>query len=375
MNSRLFDRLLVFLMFALLIVGFPLLPFLGNEEAINELLKWPIRTEGPGGVTASFQWEAFVLMSVGILVVLWPFVERWVRRREDKTYEPEHPPYELFFPTWGYLSLILCGVAWVIAWVPGFWTPYLAKFMFFPLWIGFIGTVNAMTWVRKGHSLMTSRPRYFTLLFVVSSLFWWLFEWLNLFSHNWYYLGTRTFGDTLYVLHATLAFSTVLPAVMSMKELLETSRSFHDAYGKWKGWKIPASKMIAIEVIWLSGLVLLCIGLFPVYLYPAVWLAPLGLLVGLKFLLGHRGELDDLAAGRWTSIVSAALAALICGFFWEMWNEGSSPRWVYQIPLVDAWKVFEMPVLGYAGYLPFGVLCYSVCRLLEGPRIETSQNI
>ena len=56
-------------------------------------------------------------------------------------------------------------------------------------------------------------------------------------------------------------------------------------------------------------------------------------------------------------MVSAALAALICGFFWEMWNFYSLARWTYSVPLVHRFQIFEMPLLGYAGYLPFGLEC------------------
>ena len=40
-----------------------------------------------------------------------------------------------------------------------------------------------------------------------------------------------------------------------------------------------------------------------------------------------------------------------------MWNYGSLARWIYDVPYVGRFKFFEMPVLGYAGYLPFGWEC------------------
>jgi hypothetical protein len=61
--------------------------------------------------------------------------------------------------------------------------------------------------------------------------------------------------------------------------------------------------------------------------------------------------------GNWSQVVTAALAALICGFFWEMWNVHSLAKWVYSIPYVQRFHIFEMPILGYAGYLPFGLEC------------------
>lgn len=48
-----------------------------------------------------------------------------------------------------------------------------------------------------------------------------------------------------------------------------------------------------------------------------------------------------------------AVGCLICAFFWEMWNFYSYPRWVYHVPLVGFLHVFEMPLLGYLGYIPF----------------------
>ena len=66
-----------------------------------------------------------------------------------------------------------------------------------------------------------------------------------------------------------------------------------------------------------------------------------------------------------------ALASLVTGFFWEMWNYGSShpnalpptnPNyWIYDIPYVNVIHLWsEMPLLGYAGYLPFGILVWVV---------------
>jgi len=52
-----------------------------------------------------------------------------------------------------------------------------------------------------------------------------------------------------------------------------------------------------------------------------------------------------------------ALAALICGLLWELWNFGSLAKWHYSIPYVQRYYLFEMPLLGYAGYLPFGIAC------------------
>jgi len=61
-----------------------------------------------------------------------------------------------------------------------------------------------------------------------------------------------------------------------------------------------------------------------------------------------------------------AIAALVCGFFWELWNVKSFAHWEYNIPYVDAYLVFEMPIIGYAGYLPFGLVCIAVAGVIPG---------
>jgi len=60
------------------------------------------------------------------------------------------------------------------------------------------------------------------------------------------------------------------------------------------------------------------------------------------------------------------MAALVCGFFWEMWNYYSLAKWVYSIPYVHRFQLFEMPVLGYLGYLPFGLLCIEIAEFFKG---------
>lgn len=62
-----------------------------------------------------------------------------------------------------------------------------------------------------------------------------------------------------------------------------------------------------------------------------------------------------------------ALGSLCTGFFWELWNWGSNANpalpatnpnyWIYDIPYVNVIHIFaEMPLLGYIGYMPFGIL-------------------
>ena len=68
--------------------------------------------------------------------------------------------------------------------------------------------------------------------------------------------------------------------------------------------------------------------------------------------------------GDWRLVLLLFAAALICGVFWEMWNMYAWPKWVYTFPYLDQYKIFEMPVAGYLGYLPFGLDVWALTALI-----------
>ena len=131
-------------------------------------------------------------------------------------------------------------------------------------------------------------------------------------------------------------------------------------------WWRRAAKVIGLAALLLSCAGLFAVGIVPGFVFPLVWLAPPTLLISLAVLRGEPHSLSGIASGDWRPAVSSVLAALLCGIFWETWNFGSYAKWVYAISYVDALHVFEMPLLGYAGYLPFGVLCAEIGDFIVG---------
>ena len=124
--------------------------------------------------------------------------------------------------------------------------------------------------------------------------------------------------------------------------------------------------MPAVLVLLAAGGGLALIGIYPDYLYPLVWFAPLLIITSLQALWNRRTIFADLQGGDWRFILASAGAALICGFFWEMWNFYSLTRWEYAIPFVDRFRIFAMPLLGYGGYLPFGLECLVIGQVVMG---------
>ncbi len=340
-----------------------LLPLAGAAIAGKPLatyLQFPPTT--PDMPHAPFSLPVFLGLALLILSATAPLLLRLISfRRGDGLRKPVLP-----FPWWGWAGAGLCAASWVLAWGRFPWMGGLQAHTFTPLWIAFILLVNAFTVRRTGRCLLLSRTRPFLLLFPVSAGFWWSFEYLNRFVGNWHYAGVAEFGALEYFLFATLPFSTVLPAVLSTRELLLSYTRLDVAFREWRPLSPERPGAIALAALLLSCAGLFAVGIVPDFVFPLVWVAPPMLLISLAALRGEPHALSGIASGDWRPAVSSVLAALLCGIFWETWNFGSYAKWVYAIPYVDALHVFEMPLLGYAGYLPFGVLCAEIGELVVG---------
>ena len=64
----------------------------------------------------------------------------------------------------------------------------------------------------------------------------------------------------------------------------------------------------------------------------------------VNLALGRPSIAADLRRGDWGNAAALALGALVCGWFWEMWNFRALPKWEYTIPYLAFARVFEMPV-------------------------------
>jgi hypothetical protein len=91
----------------------------------------------------------------------------------------------------------------------------------------------------------------------------------------------------------------------------------------------------------------------------------------VQFLLKEKSVLDSFAAGDWSVFFRFAVASLICGFCWETWNYHAYAKWIYAVPYVHRFQIWEMPLLGFAGYLPFGVECAAVTAWISPLLVHT----
>jgi hypothetical protein len=256
-----------------------------------------------------------------------------------------------------WLGLALIAVAWTLSWsLSGLRTHYL----FFPLWLGYVLVVDALVLRRRGTSLLRRAPGGFALLFAASVPGWWLFEALNGRVRSWIYLGGDELSTLEYYVFASLSFSTVVPAVFETAELVR-SWSWTERLAAGPPLRLGARPGLCF---FLGALMLALLLAWPRLCYPLLWLALLFLFDPLCAWLGKRSLSAQLVRGDWRQPVALALGALVCGFFWELWNWRSYPKWVYDTPGVEFAHLFEMPLLGYFGYLPFGLELFAFTHLL-----------
>ncbi len=258
------------------------------------------------------------------------------------------------------LGLTLVAVAWPASWLHA---GPIGEFAFFPLWFGYILVVDALVFRRKGSSLLSRNPIAFCGMFLASVPLWWTFEGFNHITQNWFYLGGEEYSTLSYLAISSWSFSIVIPAVFETAELVG---SFGILARFSQGPVLPVSNRLLAGSMALGFLSLFAIAVWPHYAYAGTWICLLLVLDPINYLRGYPSIIVWLQRGDWRLVVALGAGALVCGWFWEMWNYWAFPKWQYSVPYVDFAKVFEMPLLGYGGYLPFGLEAYVIYHFLSG---------
>lgn len=265
-----------------------------------------------------------------------------------------------YWPTHGWVGLALIAIFWPLNWLlPGLRTHW----GFFPLWLGYCLTIDAFVVLRRGHSLLTRNGKAYIGLFLISAPIWWLFEVLNWRTQNWFYDGREFFSNIEYFLLASLSFSTVIPAVFGSAELLRSFRWMDRLQG---GPLVRPTRRNLLIFFFAGWLMLSMLLIWPRYFYVFLWISIFFIIAPINALLGNRSLLNATAARDWRPVLSLWAGCLLCSLFWEGWNFFSYPKWIYDVPFFNVLQVFEMPLPGYLGYLPFSLELFAIYHLIIG---------
>jgi hypothetical protein len=250
-------------------------------------------------------------------------------------------------------------------------TPFgdLVYYAFTPLWWGFILTLDGLVYHRSGgYSLLAARPKTLLISAAVSLVGWFYFEYFDYFAlGNWYYPNStmpELSHATVVLLYLT-AYTTVWPVIFEWYTLLNTVPGLVNRYSNGPKIALPSGPLF-----WGGFFLTFAMVFFPYPLFWVMWIGPLVIFSGQLIRKGIWNPFTAMAEGNWGPVLLMALSALFNGFFWELLNWGSAhptepvtnPNyWMYDIPYVNVIHIFsEMPLLGYLGYMPFGILAWAV---------------
>jgi hypothetical protein len=250
-----------------------------------------------------------------------------------------------------------CGVALLAAaeWLM-FHRVWPIDVYFTPIaWTAYLMIVDAMVLARSGGSRLHDAPGRFFISALLSIPLWLIFEAYNLRLGNWTYVGVPV-GWAGAVLGYGWSFATITPSILETADLIETLGWFQS------GRPIQFSTTSKNLMIASGALCLIVPVALPAhigaYLFGLVWIGFVFLLDPINERLGALSLLRNLAEGRRSQFLSLFISGWICGWLWEFWNFWASAKWHYIFPIMQHHKIFEMPIAGYLGFLPFAVECF-----------------
>jgi hypothetical protein len=272
------------------------------------------------------------------------------------------------FPIHGWVGVLLASIFWAVNWS---WVGPRTHWAFFPMWLGYCLTIDGLVFVRRGTSLLKRSWKKYIGLFFISAPVWWMFEAFNARLQNWHYDGGELFTPLQFWAWATLSFTTVVPAVFGSAEL---ASSFAWIKRLGKGPLIRPGRRTTLAFFMAGWVMLALMLIWPSWFFPFLWISVYFIMEPLNVWMGHRNLAHWTAERDWRPVVALWVGVLITGLFWEMWNYFSFPKWVYHVPWGNGLHIFEMPLLGYGGYLPFALELYALYHLVAGLLGEKDTN-
>jgi hypothetical protein len=343
----------------LALAGLLLAPFIGG------LLKWdglpPDFGHFPpaqGPAKAPFSPAIFALIAgAGAIFFLILLVPRLARFQPAP--RPAAQPARAPLPFWFWIGALVIAVAWPVMWGQFSWAGPLVHWVFTPLWWGLILVLDGAVYRRTGgSSLLASRPRTLLGISLFSVVGWFFYEYLNFFAlRNWFYPVNTVFSSPWYVFTYAVAYTTITTVILEWYQFLRTLGDLGRRFSR--GVAIAPSRQTKKGLLALGFVTMAACALWPNPMFFTLWIGPILVLASALSLAGAWTPFTPIARGDWTAAILAMLGSLCTGLVWEFWNYWSFPAnphfWRYDIPYVNVSHLFEMPLLGYLGYLPFGI--------------------
>ena len=275
-------------------------------------------------------------------------------------------------PIWFWIGLITWAITLILLMARIDHPRWFLNWSFVPLCWGFIFALDGVVYsLNNSKSMFSQHPTELFGMGMVSVTGWLIFEYLNLFiKHNWHFPTADLVKHDSFLLYAVLGSSAFLPMSFEWYQLLKKLPILRLKYKNGPKLLWPKWLKILLFVLALGGL--FTTPFFPDTLFWLIWLAPVVILTIALDLIRIRTPFTDIAdTGNWSALMLFSLTFLIQGVLLECWNYLSGHHlpgggletynaayWAYSIPYLSNFYVFEMPILGYSGYLLFSIHCW-----------------
>lgn len=255
------------------------------------------------------------------------------------------------------------------------------------LWTALILSFDGIIYRNKKKSLIKSGS--IIPMAIISIVSWWIFEWFNIFLANWKYYDLI---QPLWVRYIGYfwAFATIIPGILLTYGVLNS------VFRGFRGKTLKVLRPLLVSMF-LTGLLFLIIPVIPFSMYFSnraadinlfiflqwaantyfaeftaafVWLGFFLILEPLNYAMGNRCLLRSMSEGNYKPLAVLSITGMLDGFLWEFWNYWAFSKWKYTVPILGDIKLFEMPVLGYLGFVAFAWELYNMISLLQPKAIE-----
>lgn len=258
------------------------------------------------------------------------------------------------FPAHGWLGFVaLAGAEWLLFHhvepVATYFTPIA--------WSAYILIADAATFAITGRSRLNDAPLSLVRMALLSIPLWLIFEAYNLRLVNWEYVGVPLPWAAA-MLGYGWSFATITPAIFETSDLVQAMLPTVGG----EPWKISRRAETAMMICGAACLIVPVVvpGALAAHLFALVWVGFLLLLDPINRRLELPSFLGDLSEGFRRRFYGFLAAGFICGWLWEFWNYWAAAKWHYIFPMYQNVKIFEMPVPGYLGFLPFALECFTM---------------
>ena len=236
---------------------------------------------------------------------------------------------------------------------------FMKTWFFCFAWWSFILIMDSLNFRKQKASPLSVSVKNFLFTAFISVFVWLVFELFNLRLKNWSYHDLPpNFLERW--LGYFVAYASVIPA---MQEISLFAQSF--LYKKKLALFRIRGTPLLLKLCFFSGGISIFLALtWPRIFFPLVWMCFIFLLEPVNFWLKNETFLKDLEQKNWAKFWSWILAGFMSGFLWEFWNFWAGSHWEYSLPYLNFWRVFQMPVFGYTGFLPFAIQVFALYQLL-----------